>query len=518
MKARDRKKAVPPPRKDVAALGRWQMLDGKRRGFIQRLEGYASVTIPKVCLPDGVTQESASIQHDWQSVGAQAVNHLVNKLMLALFSPSHPFFRLDPSRELQRQLAANGVTEGQLREALVGGEQDAIRILDQRGVRPKLYELLKHLVIVGNVLLDRTDDENLRVIGIKRYVAKRSVSGKLIELLVHEPVLYDELEEDVQAEVPGKTPETQVAYIRWYKWSGGKWSLTQWVDNQRLSSAFDKEWSEDKFPLHALTWDLADEHDYGTGLVEDYAGDFGTLSTLSEAEVKAAILASDYRWLANPAGITDINDFKNSKTGDVLAGKKEDLALVSLVGQGALEQIGKTAEKYIRRIGMAFLLGSAVTRDAERVTAEEIRMQANELETALGGVYSRLAVDLQLPLVKWLLRAIKVEISGTQLVPTIITGLAALSRTSDAQQLVLFLQDIGLIGSLPPFAQARLNVGEVMSTLASARGILPSKYVLSEQAVQANMQNAQQQTADANAQAEAVKAGAQVAAKDAQAQ
>lgn len=507
-----------PGRKAPTALARWQELNAKRNGFLRRVENYAAVTIPKVCLPDGITQESESIQHDWQSVGAQAVNHLLNKLMLAMFSPSHPFFRLDPDKELADKLAAQGITEEQLREGLVGGEQRAIRVLDQKAIRPKLYETLRHLIITGNVILDLTDKDAARVIGIKRYVAKRSVSGRLVEFLIHERVMFDELEDDVRAAVPARTPETEVDYIRWFKWDGktNKWNLTQHVSEHALPEEFNHSWAEDEFPVHVLVWDLADEHNYGTGLVEEYAGDFGTLSTLSEAEVKAAILASDYRWLVNPSGITDINDFKNSSTGDAIAGKKEDLNLVTLVGQGALEQVGKSAEKFIRRIGMAFLLGTAVTRDAERVTAEEIRMQANELETALGGVYSRLAVDLQLPLVRWLLKAINIDIKGTKLEPTIVTGLAALSRNADATALSLWLQDLAAVATLPPDLLVRLRKENVMSTLAAARGVVASNYVRPEAEVQAELKAAQDEQAGREAQQEVVKAGAQAAARQPQ--
>lgn len=510
-----RASSEPVTKSTYTALGRWEELNGKRRGFIRRVEGYASVTIPKVCLPDGVNQTSESIQHDWQSVGAQAVNHLLNKLMLAMFSPSIPFFRLDPGQLTMQKLSASGVTEADLRGALVGGEQRALRVLDQRAVRPKLFELLKHLIITGNVLFDRTDEDNLRVMGLKRYVVKRSVSGRVIEILIHEKVLFDELEDEVREAAPNHTENAEVSYIRWYKWDGTakRWNLTQHVNDKQLPSDFNEGWGEDQFPIHPLVWDLADEHDYGTGLVEDYAGDFGTLSTLSEAEVKAAILSSDYRWLANPQGITDINQFKQSSTGDVLAGKKDDLYLVSMVGAGALEQLGKTAEKFIRRIGMAFLLGTAVTRDAERVTAEEIRMQAQELETALGGVYSRLAVDLQLPLALWLLRAIKVDLKGVDLVPTITTGLAALSRTADAQQLFLFLQDAATAAALPESMLIRLKLEDVLSTMAAARGITASKYVRPEAEVQADLQRQREQQQQMQTQGEVAKAGAQAAAR-----
>lgn len=494
------------------ALGRWQELSADRRGFILRTERYAAVTIPKVCLPDDIKQTTESIQHDYQSVGAQATNHLTNKLMLAMFAPSRPFFRLDPSTELSKQLAANNITEDQLRTGLVEGEQRAIRVLDQRAVRPKLYETLRHLIITGNVLLDMTDDALPRVIALKRYAVKRSISGRLIEILIHERVMYDELEDEVKEAVPGKQGKQPVDFLRWYRWSKGRWHLTVHVDSQQLPDAFGNDWAETDFPVHVLTWDLADEHDYGTGLVEDYSGDFGTLSTLSEAEVKSAILSSDYRWLANPSGITDLNAFKQSVTGDVIAGQKDDLTLVAMVSGNALEQIGKTADKFVQRIGRAFLLGTAVTRDAERVTAEEIRMQANELETALGGVYSRLAVELQLPLVRWLLKAIDVTIEGTKLEPTIVTGLAALSRAADASQLKQFLADASAAAQMPEQVLIRLQWENVLGTLAAASGLNATKYVRPEAEVQQDLAAQRQAEADAQAQGELAKAGAQAAA------
>ena len=54
------------------ASGRWTQLNGTRQGLITRCEGYSGLTIRKLCLPDGYDQNSSDLQHDWQSVGAQA--------------------------------------------------------------------------------------------------------------------------------------------------------------------------------------------------------------------------------------------------------------------------------------------------------------------------------------------------------------------------------------------------------------------------------------------------------------
>lgn len=67
-------------------------------------------------------------------------------------------------------------------------------------------------------------------------------------------------------------------------------------------------------------------------------------------------------------------------------------------------QIAKmTADAIESRLSYAFMLNSAVQRSGERVTAEEIRYVANELEDTLGGIYSILSQELQLPLANTLL-------------------------------------------------------------------------------------------------------------------
>ena len=496
-------------------LQRWQQLSALRQGMMTRFEQYASVTIPKVCLPDGVNQNSSSIQHDWSSVGAQAVNHLTSKLAMALFQPGLPFFRLDPDKNLKQQIAENGIPEDAIRSVLVSGEQDALRVMDQLAVRPKLHEAIRSLIVVGNSLLDLSDKDSPRVVGIRHYVVKRSISGKPQEILHRERVLYNELEDKVQAKVPmhGHGEQAYVEYIRWFQRVGKQWKLSVSVNGIDLGEEFGHAWNLDRFPIYPLTWDLADEHDYGTGLVEDYAGDFGTLSTLSESEIKAAILISDFRWLANPAGIGDIEEFKRSQTGDVIPGVSNDLSLIAHVNSNALQQLSFSIERVINRIGRAFLLGSAITRDAERVTAEEIRMQANELETSLGGVYSRLAVDMQLPLAVWLMAQIDVTIQGSQFVPSIVTGLAALSRNAEAQQLTLFMSSLANMGVLPPMILDRIKLTAVISTMASAYGINPSEYVYSEEEVAAAQEAQQAQQQEMNAQDEVVKASAQSIAK-----
>jgi hypothetical protein len=495
------------------AAGRWQQLDGTRRGFITRCENFAAYTLPKICLPDNQNDNNRDVSQDFQAVGAQATNHLANKLMLALFAPSRPFFRLDPSKQLASQIAMAAADESVIADMLAQAEKAAIAVLDKRAIRPKLYEAVKHLIVTGNVLIDLSD--HFRVIGIKKYCARRSLTGKLLELLIADCMVLDELDDDIRAQVQqylGKNPDQQVTLYRWIKrMDDGDYHLTQWVDNYQLPKKFNGKWSEDQLPYRALTWDLADGQHYGTGLVEDYENDFGGLSALSRAQVQGAILASEFRWLVNPAGMTRPEDFEGTPNGGALPGNEGDVVLVQSGKSGDLQITMQMAGEYINRIGRGFLMGSTLIRDAERVTAEEIRLVANELETALGGAYSRIAVDFQMPLARWLLKDIDVPTGKETFEPTIVTGLDALSRGGDLDELKLWLADVAAVNQLPDAAIAELKLGSIYRALATPRRIKVDTFLKSEEEKAAEQAAMQQQLAEQ----QAAQAGIDVAANGA---
>jgi hypothetical protein len=502
------------------ASGRWQQLNAKRQGFLTRCEKYASFTIPKLCLPVGYDQNSNELNHDFQAVGAQAVNHLANKIMLALFAPSRPFFRLDPDKELRDELTALGVDEAKLTEMLAQGEKAAIAELDRMSMRPKLYEALKHLIVTGNCMLILLGVP--RVIGIKNYVARRSQSGLLLEAIVADKLLFDELEPEVQA-VCAKwvgvhnTDQTdrEVTLYHWIRrMPNGDYHMTQWVDQNQLPAKFSGQWPAGDLPYRVLTWDLSDDAHYGTGLVEDYQGDFAGLSMLSKAQIMGAVLASEFRWLVNPGGLTRPEDFAESENGAAIPGGKDDVVLVQSNKSADLAVTQAVGQEYIQRIGRGFLLGSAVTRDAERVTAEEIRMQAVELETSLGGAYSRLAVDFQIPIAYWLMNLIGLTLGQKGLKPSIVTGLDALSRSGDLEALKLWLADMAGLATLPEALQGTLKMDRIAADLASARRISVSAYMKSPQELQAEMQQQQQ----AMAQSQATEAGINAAGEAAKEQ
>jgi hypothetical protein len=157
----------------------------------------------------------------------------------------------------------------------------------------------------------------------------------------------------------------------------------------------------------------------------------------------------------------------------------------------ALNTIGRIEQ----RLSFAFLLNSAIQAGAagrDRVTAEEIRMVANELESGLGGVYSILSVELQVPLVNRKMALMEREGSLPRLPkdivkPQITTGLDALGRGNDKAKLIEFIQT--LAGTMGPEVMAKfVNSRELITRLAAADGLDTYKLIKSEEDLMAEEQ------------------------------
>jgi hypothetical protein len=458
--------------------------------MLTRVERYAALTVPKVCLPDNFDEVNTDETHDYQSIGAQAVNHLANKLMLAMFAPSRPFLKLQPGPVAAKKLAALNMTETQLNNILAKGERDAIKALDKKAQRPTLFRIMRHLIVAGNVLLSR-EKRGMRAYGLKNYVVKRNIWGKVQQLVIRENIKFDELEPSVR-KLFGRLyqDDSKVNFYKWIVLGPNGYTMTQWVDERQLPKEWNGRWPEDRLPYSAITWDLADESDYGTGLVEEYIGDLEAISVISESVVDGGVLGTEMRWLVNPSGTTSVTDLNNSKNGDALPGLASDVAATQGGNPLAIQTASEILDRYERRVSRGFLMGSAVIRDAERVTQEEVRMTAQELETAYGGVYSSLAASLQYPVAQWLFDEIDLPVKQSGLEITIITGLDALSRNGDLDNFRLAMEDMARVTNVPPEVAGRIKWEEVASFIGQGRNIDLARFIMTD-AEYAQVQQAQ---------------------------
>ena len=130
------------------------------------------------------------------------------------------------------------------------------------------------------------------------------------------------------------------------------------------------------------------------------------------------------------------------------------------------------------RLSKAFMMLSGQIRDSERTTAVEVRATAAELEATLGGTYSVLATDLQIPLVTLTMNDLNSD--AIELVdPTIVTGTSAISREKDLNNLQTMVNVMAGLGEQT--IATYLDVEGYLRSVATALGFDPSAMVKGEE-------------------------------------
>ena len=472
----------------------------KRGTQTNRWEDYAGWTLPHL-FPDEDNSNNSEMQHDYQSLGAQAVNHLANKIVMTLFAPGRPFYRLELTPEQMDQLIDMGLSAADA-EVLTGKvEKESMRNMEKVNLRTSVIMAVKNLITLGNTLIYFPEgidkQQKSQVYSLRDYTVKRDLSGKVLQIITRDRRVCSTLPEDLRQACLGrghKDDDKIDLYTGITRQEDGKFFVKQEAGDIAVVGQSFGIYPERDLPWMALTWNLVRGEDYGVGLVEEYAGDFSVYSKLSESVLNLASIASDIKILVNPMGQTDVDTLNQSESGTYVYGSPEDIAFLQLEKMQDFQFVNGILDVYGRRIGSAFMLNSQVTRDAERVTAEEIRLQANELEASLGGVYSRLAEEMQQPLARRLIATVDSSLNDIE--PVILTGVESLSRNSEHEQMMMFMNDLTIFNSIPEMALAALKLDDLTRILATNRGIESAKIIKSKDEIAREAAQARQAEAE----------------------
>lgn len=514
---------------------RFKILDNKRKSILRNSEDYAKWTLPYVFPPVESDSSNVEMQLSKDSIGAKAVNNLANKIAMTLFPGQRLFFRLRMDSEGRKAIAqAENIAQQsgqdaheQLKQAmnlvekqLLEIEQDVLEKMDMISFTPIAVEAAKHLIVTGNALLVFHDNRETQYFSLKDYVVVRDVSGAVIEIITRECKAYETFNPEVQKQLKNAKPVGQAAnksytddtpvtvYTQIRLADTGKFKARQQADHVDITKGQDISWPKDTVPYIPLTWNLVRGEDYGRGLVADYAGAFHAIEVLTESLLNMATVLGDIKFLVDPASRADVSELNNSPPGSYHQGKEGDISIVTLRDVSAAQFISTMIDRYENQISEAFLLNSNRIRDAERVTAEEIRMVANELEISNGGIYSRLASTWQKPMASILLDSIGFSATFGGVQPQVVTGMDSLSRAGEIDNIKLFLADLAILNGVPEDVRARIDIPEFAAVIGTNRQVDYKKFIKSEARIQAEQQQAMQ----AQMQMQAAETQGQVAA------
>lgn len=475
-----------------------------RDPYTQRAEKNAQYTIPAL-FPKDSDDGGTNYETPYDSIGARGVNNLSSKLLLSLLPPNQPFFRLGLNMEAQQKLDAinDPDTATDIEYGLSMIENSMMRYMESQSLRATMFEAIKQLIVAGNALLFLPPKEGgMKCYGLRNYVVERDGLGNVLQIVAKDTLARGSLPEALLGMLQNKEgqPNEKVdIYTHVYRVQGnegdGTWESYQELEGEVIAG------SEQSYPFGKSPWIPCrffkkDGESYGRSFVEDYIGDLVSVQNLSKSIVDGSMIAAKILFLVNPASMTRINQLAKAENGDFVKGRPEDIVPMQLNKSNDLQYTATTQAQIEQRLNFVFLLNSAVQRDAERVTAEEIRYTAQELETTLGGVYSLLSLELQLPLVACVFNQMQSqkllpEVEGLEqnVEPTITTGLDALGRGADFQKLQ---QVLGVMQNFPEFMQT-LNVGNLAKRLFTAIGVSFDGLVKTPEQLQAEQQQAMEQ-------------------------
>lgn len=477
----------------AAAL--YRRLEVDREPYLERARTASRFTIGAAYPHKGSTG-STKFPTPYQSLGARGVNNLTAKLLLTLFPPNTPIFKYEISDYIIEELTQQEGKRAEIEELLSKRERAAQGEIETRAIRVSGFEGLRLLVIGGNVLFYLPTEGGMKVFSLEKYVVHRDPMGDVTDIVVKESISPASLSSEIKNALFGdelKNPKDRKKSLDLYTHiylEGNKWHVYQEVKGKEIPKSRGT-YPKDKSPWIPVRFTKVDGEHYGRGYVEEYQGDIISLEGLTQAIVEGSAAAAKVLIMVDPNGTTDKKAVSNAPNGAVITGKRTDISTMQLEKYADFRVTLDTIQRIEERLSFAFLLNSSVQRKGERVTAEEIRYMASELEAALGGIYSVLSQELQLPLVNRLLfameRAKKLPVLPKGMVkPVIITGMEALGRGNDLNKLEQFIQPL-LQSEL---LMSRVNIEDYLKRRATSLGMDIKGLIKSEEEIQQEQQQA----------------------------
>lgn len=509
---------------------RYNELKTARQPYLDRARECAALTIPYLMPPEG--QEGMNLPSLYQSVGANGVTNLAAKLLLTMLPPNEPCFRLRVNNLL---VEADGEEEDKefrtkVEKALSRIEQAVLADIEATGDRPVVNEGNQHLIVTGNVLYHDDPQKGLRMFPLSSYVMRRDPAGTPVEIVVEEIVDIDTLPKDFREAVLAVSDESSArpgeSSLAGNNKDAGKGRNSRYQPRENREARIythlvrePEHWSiyqecrgmtipetQGTYRIDACPWfpvrmySIAGE-DYGRSFTELQKGDLTSLESLSQALVEGSAVSAKVVFLVPANGQTSARALAEAANGDVIEGAPGEVGVMQVQKHMDFQVVSNQMQRLEMRLKAAFLMMEGVRRDAERVTAEEIRLIAQELETGLGGVYTVISQEFQLPYINSRMDSLASagripKLPKGVVQPSVVTGFEAIGRGNDKAKLIEFLQTGTAMFGTQFFTM--VNPQNALVRLASSIGI-PTEGLVRDAQELAQEQAAAQEQAEMKA-------------------
>lgn len=483
----------------------WSVMHDSEKGdLITRCETFSRWTVAAIMPPE--SSEDVEQVHGMVHTGARLVNHLSNRIIDVLFPISRPFFTVAVTPEaklnLEKEVGEGKASEIQelIRDATFKLESVAMRKLKLTAYRPVAILAAKHLIVTGNALIRRMPSGERVLYPVNRYCVRRDILGNEIEVLLSDKKMFSTFEPEMQESIKAAHPATKdddlVTLLTHYKKHGKRWTINQEAEGINLNNEHHQ--NEADYDLLVLDWTLHPGENYGRGLVEDNATTFHQIDVTNEAIVDLMAIIADVKFFVRPGSplSMDLGALNAAPRGTYWPGNADDISVPEMRARGDLATMVDVVRKWESELSQIFLMSSV--RDAERVTAQEIRMVANELESSFGGLYSQLAMSWQQKEADFVIAQVdfakEVGTIGDMFEVIVTTGLESLSREGQIDNLRLAIGDLQMMDVVPEDLRGSINPLRFAKFVFTNRSVDLKAFLNTPEEMQAN-QEAEMQVA-----------------------
>lgn len=417
-----------------------------RKPISDRAEKYSEFTIPSI-LPKSTFKEKDELKQNWSSLPAQGVNHLTNKVMFAMMPPNQGFSRFKVGGEILNE--SSDTEKKEIEQKLFQMDSNVVDFVENNNIRVPVSQAIKDSIVTGNSLLymptkmKKGNNKAIKVFKLNNYVIKRDGYGNVLRIISKEIISPLVLPEGIREQFLDEDGNEQSEDVFLYTKTdlnedGTKWLLSQSVNDTEIEET-KQELSLDDNPFVPLRWEAISGESYGRAMIENVFADIENLHDFVKAIRSYGAAATNFKVLVKPNGKTKKSTIETSPIGAIIDGDENDVGILQVAAMNSLTVVTEMKNDIQSSLSRMFLLNSAIQRQAERVTAEEIRFMAQELDTIFGNIFSLLSQELLLPLIN---RVVKILTSQNilpklpkEIKPVIVTGLDAISRNNDIAKL-----------------------------------------------------------------------------------
>ena len=326
------------------------------------------------------------------------------------------------------------------------------------GFRSRMRSAISQLLVTGDVLIQMTDEYQIRIHRRDNYVVRRSTSGDVMYMITREQVDSLSLSPE-QIEMIGLDLETEMntpAYDRMQDlYTKCEWNpmSKRWVVEQQIKDVTIVTSEEKVSPYFAIPYSLPPTGHYGRGIIEENLGDVRAINELTErlldfAARLQAPLRPDYSSQVRPQDLA-LQLAPYSKRG--FREDRSPMWASSAPTAPATGVVQNVRESLSRDLSKVMMMEAEQLPTYERASRLHVERVAMELEGALGGVYAPIADALQIPLVERLMHLLERDgvmpsLPADSVEVEAVTGISALSREGDQQKLLQLLQTIAQMG------------------------------------------------------------------------